>query len=165
MRTVGARYCPCRDDISLQWGGQSAVSTDAQLARELADAAGATLVALRENTDLVGAELKDAGDRASQELLSRLLAERRPDDAVLSEEAADDAARLNARRVWIIDPLDGTREFSEVPRTDWAVHVALVGGRRPRRRGGGPTRCQASPMRPTAPPLDRSGARSGSGSR
>ncbi len=106
-------------------GGHSTVSTDAQLARELADTAGATLVALREDTDLVGAELKDAGDRASQEVLSRLLAERRPDDAVLSEEAADDPARLTARRVWIIDPLDGTREFSEVPRTDWAVHVAL----------------------------------------
>jgi len=106
-------------------GGHSTVSTDAQLARELADTAGATLVALREDTDLVGAVLKDAGDRASQEVLSRLLAERRPDDAVLSEEAADDPARLTARRVWIIDPLDGTREFSEVPRTDWAVHVAL----------------------------------------
>src|ERR1700759_3150728 len=63
--------------------------------------------------------------RAAQETLSRLLAEHRPDDAVLSEEAADDKARLTARRVWIIDPLDGTREFSEPPRDDWAVHVAL----------------------------------------
>ena len=54
-----------------------------------------------------------------------MLAEHRPDDAVLSEEATDDKARLAAGRVWIIDPLDGTREFSEPPRDDWAVHVAL----------------------------------------
>jgi 3'(2'), 5'-bisphosphate nucleotidase len=58
-------------------------------------------------------------------VLARLLAEHRPDDAVLSEEAADDLSRLEASRVWIIDPLDGTREFSEPPRDDWAVHVAL----------------------------------------
>ena len=83
---------------------------------------------------LEGRELKDAGDRAAQELLARVLAEHRPDDAVLSEEAADDKARLSASRVWIIDPLDGTREFSEPPRDDWAVHVALWAGRRP---GGG----------------------------
>jgi 3'(2'), 5'-bisphosphate nucleotidase len=55
----------------------------------------------------------------------RLLAEHRPDDAVLSEEGKDVKARLQARRVWIVDPLDGTREFSEPPRDDWAVHVAL----------------------------------------
>ena len=44
---------------------------------------------------------------------------------MLSEEGADDPARLSARRVWIVDPLDGTREFGEPGRTDWAVHVAL----------------------------------------
>ena len=54
-----------------------------------------------------------------------LLAEHRPDDAVLSEEGKDDKARLETDRVWIVDPLDGTREFSEPPRDDWAVHVAL----------------------------------------
>ena len=54
-----------------------------------------------------------------------LLGEHRPDDAVLSEEAADDPVRLASSRVWIVDPLDGTREFSERPRDDWAVHVAL----------------------------------------
>jgi 3'(2'), 5'-bisphosphate nucleotidase len=54
------------------------------------------------------------------------LAEARPGDAVLSEEGLADPARLTAERVWIVDPLDGTREYSEVPRTDWAVHVALV---------------------------------------
>jgi 3'(2'), 5'-bisphosphate nucleotidase len=57
--------------------------------------------------------------------LMTLLAEHRPDDAVLSEEGKDDKARLEAARVWIVDPLDGTREFSEPPRDDWAVHVAL----------------------------------------
>ena len=77
---------------------------------------------------LEGRELKDAGDLAAHELLMGLLAEHRPDDAVLSEEApkpTDKARALDASRVWIIDPLDGTREFSEPPRDDWAVHVAL----------------------------------------
>ncbi len=97
---------------------------DHALAAWLADAAGERLLAVREQ-GLAGRELKDAGDRAAQEVLARLLAEHRPDDAVLSEEAADDKSRLTARRVWIIDPLDGTREFSEPPRDDWAVHVAL----------------------------------------
>jgi 3'(2'), 5'-bisphosphate nucleotidase len=102
----------------------SAPLDDHALAAWLADAAGDRLLAVREE-GLVGRELKDAGDRAAQDVIARLLAEHRPDDAVLSEEAADDKARLNARRVWIIDPLDGTREFSEPPRDDWAVHVAL----------------------------------------
>ena len=74
---------------------------------------------------LVGRELKDAGDRAAHELLVALLAQHRPQDVVLSEEGADDKRRLSASRVWIVDPLDGTREFSEPPRDDWAVHVAL----------------------------------------
>jgi 3'(2'), 5'-bisphosphate nucleotidase len=97
---------------------------DHALAAWLADAAGERLLEVRQQ-GLVGRELKDAGDQAAQEVLARLLAEHRPDDAVLSEEAADDKARLAAHRVWIIDPLDGTREFSEPPRDDWAVHVAL----------------------------------------
>ncbi len=64
------------------------------------------------------------------------LATARPDDAVLSEEGADDPVRLRAQRVWIVDPLDGTREFSELDRDDWAVHVALwQDGRTDRRRG------------------------------
>ena len=75
------------------------------------------------------AALGDLGDRAANELLLEGLAAARPDDAVLSEESADDPARLDASRVWIIDPLDGTREFRE-GRDDWAVHVALsVDGR------------------------------------
>jgi 3'(2'), 5'-bisphosphate nucleotidase len=101
---------------------------DAALARELADEAGQLLLAVRaENAGLDQGELKALGDRSSQELLARRLAELRPDDAVLSEEAADDRTRLTADRVWIIDPLDGTREFSE-GRHDWAVHVALWAG-------------------------------------
>ena len=110
---------------SLLYGrGVSAQPSDAQLARLLAEAAGAALLEVREEP-LEGRELKDAGDRRAQEVLAALLAEHRPLDAVLSEEAADSAARLSADRVWIIDPLDGTREFSERPRDDWAVHVAL----------------------------------------
>lgn len=89
-----------------------------------AEQAGAVLLDVRAG-GLEGKELKDAGDAAAQELLAGLLAEHRPGDAVLSEEATDDKARLTADRVWIIDPLDGTREFSEPPRDDWAVHVAL----------------------------------------
>ncbi len=77
---------------------------------------------------LEGRALKDAGDKAAHDLLMAICAEHRPDDAVMSEESQasiNDAGRLSADRVWIIDPLDGTREFSEPPRDDWAVHVAL----------------------------------------
>lgn len=101
-----------------------AATDDHVLAAWTATVAGDLLLQVREQ-GLEGKELKDAGDRAAHELLMRLLAEHRPDDAVLSEEGKDDKARLSARRVWIVDPLDGTREFSEPPRGDWAVHVAL----------------------------------------
>lgn len=105
-----------------------ATPDDHRLAAELATRAGELLVDVRaELADTVDARtLKDEGDQRSHDLLMRLLAEERPDDAVLSEEGKDDLARLHAARVWIIDPLDGTREFGEPPRTDWAVHVALV---------------------------------------
>ncbi|MGH9217501.1 MAG: 3'(2'),5'-bisphosphate nucleotidase CysQ [Acidimicrobiales bacterium] len=98
-------------------------------AARLAAEAGDMLVDLRArlNADgIAGKALGAEGDRTAHELLMRRLAELRPQDAVLSEEGVSDAARLAAERVWIVDPLDGTREFSEVPRTDWAVHVALV---------------------------------------
>ncbi len=100
--------------------------TDAELAADLAEEAGRLLLAVRET---VGhdfpPDLGDAGDmHANALLLDRLRAER-PGDAVLSEEAHDDLRRLHADRVWIIDPLDGTREFSLPHREDWAVHVAL----------------------------------------
>jgi 3'(2'), 5'-bisphosphate nucleotidase len=97
---------------------------DHVLARELAGRAGRRLLELRSR----GGEpdlLRKAGDRLSHEFLVAELAARRPTDAVLSEEGADDRARLAASRVWILDPLDGTREFGEPGRTDWAVHVAL----------------------------------------
>jgi len=67
-----------------------------------------------------------AGDRRSHELLAAEIAAAYPDDAILSEEGADDPRRLTSRRVWIVDPLDGTREFGERDRDDWAVHVALA---------------------------------------
>lgn len=102
-----------------------AAADDHQLALLLAQEAGRELLSIRAGSGLSGRELKDAGDAGAQAVLSRLLAQARPADAVLSEEAKDDASRLSASRVWIIDPLDGTREFSEPPRTDWAVHVAL----------------------------------------
>jgi 3'(2'), 5'-bisphosphate nucleotidase len=100
------------------------VLDDHALAAWLASTAGQRLLEVREG-GLVGRELKDAGDRAAHELLVALLAQHRPADAVLSEEGADDKRRLSSHRVWIVDPLDGTREFSEPPRDDWAVHVAL----------------------------------------
>ena len=103
----------------------AATSADHDLASELAAAAGELLLEVRA-TGLEGKELKDAGDLRSHEWLMKALAERVPDDGVLSEEGADDLARLDKRRVWIIDPLDGTREFSELDRSDWAVHVALA---------------------------------------
>lgn len=99
-----------------------------QAARALADRAGAALLETRGQMVRQGAdaaELKAAGDAISQQVLATALAQGFAEDAVLSEEAADSAARLSASRVWIIDPLDGTREFSEPPRDDWAVHVAL----------------------------------------
>jgi 3'(2'), 5'-bisphosphate nucleotidase len=97
---------------------------DHTLARDLAEQAGQRLLELRAG----GGEpdvLRKAGDRLSHEFLTRELASRRPGDVVLSEEGADNSARLSARRIWIVDPLDGTREFGEPGRTDWAVHVAL----------------------------------------
>jgi 3'(2'), 5'-bisphosphate nucleotidase len=100
------------------------ISDDDRLAAELAAEAGHRLLALRAGgSDPDG--LRHAGDRSSHEFLAAELARRRPGDAVLSEEGADDPARLKASRVWIVDPLDGTREFGEPGRTDWAVHVAL----------------------------------------
>ena len=109
---------------------------DDAVARDLAVAAGERLLALRaswpaaptDDPDDVRAtanELRKAGDRQSHEFLVAELQRLRPDDAVLSEEGADDPARLAADRVWIVDPLDGTREYGEPGRTDWAVHVAL----------------------------------------
>jgi 3'(2'), 5'-bisphosphate nucleotidase len=101
---------------------------DHALAAEIATAAGELLLALRP-TIADPAELKAAGDARSNTLLLERLGAARPDDAILSEESADDLTRLDHERVWIVDPLDGTREYGEADRDDWAVHVALaVGG-------------------------------------
>lgn len=100
------------------------MTADDQLARELAEEAGKRLLELRAkggDPDV----LRKAGDRLSHEFLAAELARVRPGDALLSEEGVDSAARLSADRVWIVDPLDGTREFGDAGRTDWAVHVAL----------------------------------------
>ena len=104
-----------------------ASATDDEIAAALADAAGQMLVDLRTGLTLQGADqrtIKDAGDRESHDWLVAALAAVRPDDAVLSEEGRDDRSRLGHERVWIVDPLDGTREYGE-GRSDWAVHVAL----------------------------------------
>ena len=100
-------------------------STDVALARRLAHEAGALLVQLRNSGVHQGHALGDAGDREANIFLLKALAIARPHDAVLSEESADDGKRFTAARVWIIDPLDGTREYRE-QRDDWAVHVALA---------------------------------------
>jgi 3'(2'), 5'-bisphosphate nucleotidase len=100
------------------------VAADADLALSLAEEAGRLLLQIRRRR-LAPEHLRAAGDRQSHELLIARLAEARPGDAVLSEEGADQALRLAAERVWIVDPLDGTQEFSEWGRDDWAVHVAL----------------------------------------
>jgi 3'(2'), 5'-bisphosphate nucleotidase len=100
--------------------------SDHELAAELATRAGELLLAVRaEFADASAAERKAEGDRKSHNFLIRELARSRSADAVLSEEGVDDPVRLRAERVWIVDPLDGTREFSETGRDDWAVHVAL----------------------------------------
>jgi 3'(2'), 5'-bisphosphate nucleotidase len=98
---------------------------DHALACDLAGEAGELLLRLRAGGFADPDALRKAGDRQSHEFLMARLAQARPGDAVLSEEGADSAARLSADRVWIVDPLDGTREFGEEGRADWAVHVAL----------------------------------------
>jgi 3'(2'), 5'-bisphosphate nucleotidase len=99
--------------------------TDARLAARLAAGAGELLLELRATSGQSGKELGARGDAESNAYLLDELATARPDDAVLSEESADSPARLTSRRVWIVDPLDGTREFGMPGRDDWAVHVAL----------------------------------------
>jgi 3'(2'), 5'-bisphosphate nucleotidase len=93
---------------------------DHELAADIAREAGALLLELQARR-----ATKDEGDRISNELILARLADARPDDAILSEESKDSPERLTRERVWIVDPLDGTREWGE-GRTDWAVHVALT---------------------------------------
>src|SRR5258708_25343176 len=98
-------------------------------AARIAAEAGNLLLDLRRRLGADGVDMKalrDDGDSRSNELILRQLSEAYPNDPILSEESKDDPARLASRRVWIVDPLDGTREFGEVGRTDWAVHVACT---------------------------------------
>ncbi|MCB1038705.1 MAG: 3'(2'),5'-bisphosphate nucleotidase CysQ [Acidimicrobiales bacterium] len=143
---------------------------DHDFAADLARSAGRVLLEVRERLELAGAsasELKAAGDEAAHEHLMARLAAERPGDAVLSEEGRgaegpSGTTRLTADRVWIVDPLDGTREFSEPPRSDWAVHVALVRDGRPV-AGAVALPAQdevlctvpASPLPPPPPPVPR----------
>ena len=94
--------------------------SDAELARKIATEAGTLLLAIQNDC-----ARGDRGDREANTLILDRLREARPEDAILSEESADDLSRLERERVWIVDPLDGTREFAE-RRGDWAVHVALA---------------------------------------
>ena len=116
--------------MTMETGAQPMLN-DAELSRVIAREAGARLLELRESFGVIDPAdrkradlLRKEGDREAQKLLAAALAEHRPDDAILSEEADDDARRLTAERVWIIDPLDGTWEFGQ-SREDFAVHVAL----------------------------------------
>ena len=116
-----------RPPASLPEAPVAARDDDHAFAAWAATVAGELLTRVRAE-GLEGKELKDAGDMAAHHLLMALCAEHRPGDAVMSEESTasiENAERVGADRVWIIDPLDGTREFSEPPRDDWAVHVAL----------------------------------------
>ncbi|WP_034987045.1 3'(2'),5'-bisphosphate nucleotidase CysQ [Corynebacterium jeikeium] len=102
---------------------------DATLAQRLAQGTGEILKGVRNVGLLRGTELGKAGDALAQDWIARSLIQHRPNDAMLSEEAEDDLARLDNSRVWIIDPLDGTREYAG-GRQDWAVHIALVENRK-----------------------------------
>ena len=99
--------------------------TDAELAAHLADVAGKLLLQVRACGLMSLKALGKAGDNTANQYLIHAIAEQRPDDGLLSEESKDTDARLSRSRVWIIDPVDGTREYGEA-RTDWAVHVALA---------------------------------------
>lgn len=98
---------------------------DAALAAHLAQAAGRLLIEVRDGSGLTGTALGAAGDAAANTFLCEAIRAARPNDGLLSEEEKDNPARLAKRRVWIVDPVDGTREYGEA-RADWAVHVALA---------------------------------------
>jgi 3'(2'), 5'-bisphosphate nucleotidase len=98
---------------------------DAELAAHLAEIAGKLLIQVREAGVFAEKALGKAGDATANQFLVHAIREQRPDDGLLSEEEKDSAERLSQSRVWIVDPVDGTREYGEA-RTDWAVHVALA---------------------------------------
>jgi 3'(2'), 5'-bisphosphate nucleotidase len=103
----------------------SIIADDSALAAHLAETAGKLLLQVRDSGLLSLHALGKAGDQTANQFLIHALAEQRPDDGLLSEESKDTDARLSKSRVWIIDPVDGTREYGE-GRTDWAVHVGLA---------------------------------------
>jgi 3'(2'), 5'-bisphosphate nucleotidase len=111
--------------LSAQALGAESLKEDAILARRVAQVAGDLLLALQRSDLFDGKALGRAGDRVANAFIMEAIAVARPNDAILSEEEAADVARLAKSRVWIVDPLDGTREFGE-RRTDWAVHIALA---------------------------------------
>jgi 3'(2'), 5'-bisphosphate nucleotidase len=141
-------------------GRKRDAESDAALAARLATEAGHLLVDLRERAWEEGVhpwQVMDEGDMASHHFLAAAIAEARPGDAILSEEGRDSPNRLHANRVWIIDPLDGTNEFGEYGRHDWAVHVALVVDGRPAAAAVSlPAlgRTFATDPAPVVPPLD-----------
>jgi 3'(2'), 5'-bisphosphate nucleotidase len=101
---------------------------DADLAAHLAEVAGKLLLEVRASNLFSEKPLGKAGDATANQFLVHAIRENRPDDGLISEEMKDDGERLNRKRVWIIDPVDGTREYGEY-RADWAVHIALtIGG-------------------------------------
>jgi 3'(2'), 5'-bisphosphate nucleotidase len=104
---------------------RDSASDDAARARRVAEVAGDLLLTLQRSELFDGKALGRAGDRVANAFIMEALAVARPEDAILSEEEAGDLSRLEKKRVWIVDPLDGTREFGE-RRTDWAVHIALA---------------------------------------
>lgn len=103
----------------------SIIADDAELAAHLAEVAGKLLLIVRDSGLLSLKALGKAGDQTANQFLCHAIREQRPDDGLLSEEEKDNPERLSNSRVWIIDPVDGTREYGE-GRTDWAVHVALA---------------------------------------
>jgi len=103
----------------------SLIDDDVELAARLAEAAGRLLLEVRASGLVMDKELGKAGDATANQFLVHALKQQRPDDGLLSEESKDTPERLDKSRVWIIDPVDGTREYGE-GRTDWAVHVALA---------------------------------------
>lgn len=103
---------------------------DAIFAKYLAKGAGEILSNILNDTLLNGKELGDLGDKCANDFIIEAIKKYRPDDGILSEESIDDLARLNKSRVWIIDPLDGTREYCERS-NEWAVHIGLAIDKKP----------------------------------
>jgi 3'(2'), 5'-bisphosphate nucleotidase len=139
------------------------MTDDDRIAAELAEQAGRRLLELRADGGAPD-DLRKAGDRLSHDFLTGELAALRPGDAVLSEEGRDDPARLSASRVWIVDPLDGTREFGEPGRSDWAVHVALW-ERGSLTAGAVALPAQGQVLSTCAPPVRPAAAQGGPGAR